>query len=180
MKKVLVVDDSALVRKVLGEEISKFPDFTVVGSAIDPYDAREKIFQLHPDILTLDLEMPRMDGLSFLSKLIPVTATFSFQSPGEFEEKAKGIVLAWVPELEGKGFHVRMRRRGFKGKFSGLEEEHFMDKVLLDALEKTGKPGHITFEDPDAIIAVETIAQWAGLSLWSREELQKYPFIRLD
>ena len=70
MKKVLVVDDSALVRKVLGEEISKFPDFSVVGSAIDPYDAREKIFQLHPDILTLDLEMPRMDGLSFLSKLM--------------------------------------------------------------------------------------------------------------
>jgi len=70
MKKVLVVDDSALVRKVLGEEISKFPDFSVVGSAIDPYDAREKIFQLNPDILTLDLEMPRMDGLSFLSKLM--------------------------------------------------------------------------------------------------------------
>ncbi|MDM7996898.1 MAG: chemotaxis response regulator protein-glutamate methylesterase [Acidobacteriota bacterium] len=70
MKKVLVVDDSALVRKVLGEEISKFPDFSVVGSAIDPYDAREKIFQLNPDILTLDLEMPRMDGLSFLAKLM--------------------------------------------------------------------------------------------------------------
>jgi two-component system chemotaxis response regulator CheB len=70
MKKVLVVDDSALVRKVLGEEISKFADFKVVGSAIDPYDAREKIFQLQPDIITLDLEMPRMDGLSFLAKLM--------------------------------------------------------------------------------------------------------------
>jgi two-component system, chemotaxis family, protein-glutamate methylesterase/glutaminase len=70
MKKVLVVDDSALVRKVLGEEISKYADFKVVGSAIDPYDAREKIFQLQPDIITLDLEMPRMDGLSFLSKLM--------------------------------------------------------------------------------------------------------------
>lgn len=70
MKKVLVVDDSALVRKVLGEEISKHPDFTVVGTAIDPYDAREKIVQLDPDILTLDLEMPRMDGLSFLAKLM--------------------------------------------------------------------------------------------------------------
>ena len=70
IKKVLVVDDSALVRKVLGEEISKFSDFSVVGSAIDPYDAREKIFQLRPDILTLDLEMPRMDGLSFLAKLM--------------------------------------------------------------------------------------------------------------
>lgn len=70
MKKVLVVDDSALVRKVLGEEISKFSDFEVVGTAIDPYDAREKIYQHSPDILTLDLEMPRMDGLSFLAKLM--------------------------------------------------------------------------------------------------------------
>ncbi len=120
------------------------------------------------------------NALSFMSKLIPVTDTFSFQSPGEFEEKTKEIVLEWVPELEGKGFHVRMRRRGFKGKLSGLQEEQFLDKFLLEALEKTGHPGHITFEDPDAIIAVETIAQWAGLSLWSREGLQKYPFIRLD
>jgi two-component system chemotaxis response regulator CheB len=70
MKRVLVVDDSALVRKVLCEEISKYPDFTVVGSAIDPYDARDKIFKLNPDLITLDLEMPRMDGLSFLSKLM--------------------------------------------------------------------------------------------------------------
>ena len=70
MKKVLVVDDSALVRRLLSEEISKFPEFTVVGSAIDPYDAREKIYQLRPDIITLDLEMPRMDGLSFLAKLM--------------------------------------------------------------------------------------------------------------
>lgn len=124
------------------------------------------------------LEAPH--ALSFLSRLIPVTDTFSFQSPGEFEEKTKEIVLAWVPELAGKSFHVRMRRRGFKGRLSGLEEEHFLDKVLLEALEKTGNPGHITFENPDAIIAVETIGPWAGLLLVSREELQRYPFIKLD
>jgi len=119
-------------------------------------------------------------ALSFLSRLIPVTNTFSFQTPTEFEEKAKEIVLAWTPELEGKGFHVRMHRRGFKGMLSGVEEEQFLDKVLLEALEKTGKPGHITFEDPDAVITVETISQWAGLSLWRREELQRYPFVRVD
>ncbi|MDH4232948.1 MAG: hypothetical protein OEW04_13085 [Nitrospirota bacterium] len=120
------------------------------------------------------------DALSFLSRLIPVTHTFTFQSPGEFEEKAKEIVLAWGPELAGKSFHVRMRRRGFKGKLSGLEEEQFLDTVLLEALEKTGKPGRITFEDPDAIVAIETISQWAGLSLWSREKLQRYPFVKID
>jgi len=70
MIKVLVVDDSALVRKVLTEELGRQNDIEVVGTAIDPYVARDKILQLKPDVLTLDLEMPRMDGLSFLAKLM--------------------------------------------------------------------------------------------------------------
>lgn len=70
MIKVLVVDDSALVRKVLTEELSRHKDIEVVGGAIDPYVARDKIVRLKPDVITLDIEMPRMDGLSFLSKLM--------------------------------------------------------------------------------------------------------------
>ena len=70
MIRVLVVDDSAMVRKALTEELSQFNDFEVVGSAIDPYMARDKILELKPDVLTLDLEMPRMDGLTFLEKLM--------------------------------------------------------------------------------------------------------------
>jgi two-component system, chemotaxis family, protein-glutamate methylesterase/glutaminase len=70
MIKVLVVDDSALVRKILTEELNRQHDIEVVGTAIDPYAARDKIVALKPDVLTLDLEMPRMDGLSFLSKLM--------------------------------------------------------------------------------------------------------------
>ncbi|MCH8558162.1 MAG: chemotaxis response regulator protein-glutamate methylesterase [Balneolia bacterium] len=70
MIKVLVIDDSALVRRVLTDELDRQPDIEVVGSAIDPFVAREKIIELKPDVLTLDLEMPRMDGLSFLEKLM--------------------------------------------------------------------------------------------------------------
>lgn len=70
MIKVLIVDDSALVRKVLTEQLGKHDDIEVVGTAINPYVAREKIVELKPDVLTLDLEMPRMDGLSFLAKLM--------------------------------------------------------------------------------------------------------------
>jgi two-component system, chemotaxis family, protein-glutamate methylesterase/glutaminase len=68
--KVLIVDDSALVRKLLTEELSRYSDIEVVGSAIDPYVARDKIVRLEPDVITLDIEMPRMDGLSFLLKLM--------------------------------------------------------------------------------------------------------------
>jgi two-component system, chemotaxis family, protein-glutamate methylesterase/glutaminase len=67
--RILVVDDSALVRKAITECLAGDPDIEVVGTAIDPYVARHKIAALDPDVLTLDLEMPRMDGLTFL-KLI--------------------------------------------------------------------------------------------------------------
>ena len=70
MIRVLVVDDSALVRKVLSEELSTFADIEVVATAPDPYVARDKIIAEQPDVITLDVEMPRMDGLSFLEKLM--------------------------------------------------------------------------------------------------------------
>ncbi len=68
--RVLVVDDSAIVRKILSDALQKHEDLEVVGTAPDPYIAREKIIALAPDVLTLDLEMPRMDGLTFLKKLM--------------------------------------------------------------------------------------------------------------
>jgi two-component system chemotaxis response regulator CheB len=68
--KVLVVDDSAIVRKVLSEELSRERGIEVVGTAPDPYVARDKIVMLKPDVITLDIEMPRMDGLTFLKKLM--------------------------------------------------------------------------------------------------------------
>lgn len=64
--RVLIVDDSAVVRRVVQDILAKEPDIEVVGTAIDPYFARDKILETNPDVLTLDLEMPRMDGLTFL------------------------------------------------------------------------------------------------------------------
>jgi two-component system chemotaxis response regulator CheB len=68
--KVLIVDDSALIRQMLTEILDSDPQIEVVGTAQDPYKAREKIKQLNPDVLTLDVEMPRMDGITFLSNLM--------------------------------------------------------------------------------------------------------------
>jgi two-component system, chemotaxis family, protein-glutamate methylesterase/glutaminase len=68
--RVLIVDDSAIVRKMLAEALASEPDLEVVGTAPDPYVARDKILSLRPDVLTLDIEMPRMDGLTFLKKLM--------------------------------------------------------------------------------------------------------------
>ncbi len=69
-KKVLIVDDSQLVRELLTQILNEADQLEVVGTAVDPYDAREKIKQLNPDVLTLDVEMPKMDGISFLRNLM--------------------------------------------------------------------------------------------------------------
>ena len=85
--KVLVVDDSALMRQLLTEVINDDPNLEVIGTASDPYIAWEKIQRLKPDVLTLDVEMPRMDGLTFLEKLmtahpIPVVMVSSLTEKG--------------------------------------------------------------------------------------------------
>jgi len=85
--RVLVVDDSALVRKAIGDALGRDPELEVVGTAPDPYVAREKIARLDPDVITLDLEMPRMDGLTFLRILmkhhpLPVVVVSSLAQAG--------------------------------------------------------------------------------------------------
>lgn len=117
---------------------------------------------------------------NFVSRVMVCRETFGFQSREEFEARARDAVLAWAPALEGKSFHVRMHRRGFKKALSSLEEEHFLDAVLVEALEARGRPGRITFDDPDAVVAVETVGGRAGLSLWTREDLRRYPFLGVD
>src|ERR1043166_152237 len=67
---VLICDDSALIRQLFSEMLSEEKDIQVIGTAVDPLDAREKIKKLNPDVLTLDIEMPRMNGLSFLEKIM--------------------------------------------------------------------------------------------------------------
>jgi tRNA(Ser,Leu) C12 N-acetylase TAN1 len=127
-----------------------------------------------------DLVTDDSRALPFLSRLIPVTEAFTFQSPEEFKSRAREMVLAWADKLRGKSFHVRILRRGFRRKLSSPEKERLLDAALLESLEKAGSHGRITFDDPDAVIAIETVGQRAGLSYWTREDLQRYPFIRLD
>ena len=85
--RVLVVDDSAVVRRAISEALGRDPEIEVVGTACDAYVARDKILELNPDVLTLDIEMPRMDGLTFLQVLqqhrpIPVIIISSTSGAG--------------------------------------------------------------------------------------------------
>ena len=73
--RVLIVDDSALVRKILSTSLAKDPQIEVVGQAGDPYRARDLLVELQPDVITLDVEMPKMDGVTFLKRFMPVMPT---------------------------------------------------------------------------------------------------------
>ncbi len=103
--RVLIVDDSAIVRKILTEKLAAVADIEVVGTAPDPYVARERIVALKPDVLTLDIEMPRMDGLTFLRKLmkyypLPVVVVSSLTPRGS--RIALEAVEAGAVEVIGK------------------------------------------------------------------------------
>ena len=105
--KVLIIDDSALVRKVLAKELSKDPEIEVVGTAPDPYIGRDKIVFLGPDVVILDIEMPRMDGLTFLEKLMkyhpmPVIIVSSLAKEG-CEVALRGLELGAVEVMAKPG-----------------------------------------------------------------------------
>lgn len=115
--------------------------------------------------------------LNFLSHVVPAEVAFDFTDAGEFERRAREIAIGWTDRLAGRRFHVRLHRRGFKGLLSTPKEERFLDEALLDALERKGTPGRIDFEDPDAVIQIETIDGRAGMSLWSRDDLRRCPYL---
>ncbi len=103
--KVLVVDDSAIVRKVPIQLLSADPQIEVVGAAPDPYVARQMIAELRPDVLTLDMEMPRMDGLTFLRKLMehfPVPTVVLSSLTGSGTEMAVEALQAGAVEVLAK------------------------------------------------------------------------------
>lgn len=107
MIKVLIVDDSESVCRFLMREISKAPDIEVIGTAGDPYSARDKIVLLRPDVITLDLEMPRMDGLTFLGKLMyyfpmPVIVVSSYTPQGA-QTTLRALELGALDVLEKPG-----------------------------------------------------------------------------
>jgi len=119
-------------------------------------------------------------SVACLGRVTPVKSSFLFQSKDEFERKAKEAIEEIAPELEGKSFYVRMHRRGFKGRISSLDEEQRLDEIVMARSSEAGKPGKITFEDPDAVVEIETIGTQAGMAVLSRDQMSANPFLHPD
>ena len=146
--------------------------FNVLVMRVDDIERFLETLQLHM------AEDPQL--VASVARVAPLTQTFNFQTVEAFETQAREAILKWTPDLAGKRFHIRMHRRGFKGRLDSHDEERALADALLEKLKTTGRPGRIAFEDPDAIVAVETVGPRAGMSLWTRADMQHYPFLGLD
>lgn len=159
--KVLVVDDSALMRALLTEIISGAPDLEVVGAAPDPIAAREMIKALNPDVLTLDVEMPRMDGLEFLNRLMrlrpmPVIMISSFTAAGS-EVTLKALEIGAVDYLAKPRAENISMLQGYA--------EDIRDKIRaasgahLKSTSRIAVPPAPTFTQPKANFSARLLAE---------------------
>ena len=162
--KVLVIDDSALVRNILKDGLDADPGIEVVATASDPFIARDKILEFRPDVLTLDVEMPRMDGVEFLRKLmpqypIPVVMVSSLTEKGKqitldaLEAGAVDIVTKPKADL-ARGLSMMMSQLKTKIKIASTANvSHWKNKPVV---LRTGKTLNYTAlpESTDKIIAI--------------------------
>lgn len=114
-----------------------------------------------------------------LSQVVPIDRDFLFDLP-DLSGKLKEAVTPYIDSLAERRFHVRVGRRGHKGEISSLEIEKELDAFIMESLAKAGKEAKMDFEDPDLIIIVETIGDWAGVGLISREMKERFHFIKVD
>jgi tRNA(Ser,Leu) C12 N-acetylase TAN1 len=116
--------------------------------------------------------------LNPLSQIVPLEKTFHFDL-SDFKDKLKEMLSSYVDRIENKKFYLRVKRRGHKGEISSLEVEKEVADFIMGSLEKAGKKAQVSFNDPDCILIVETIGNWAGVGFITKEMKEKYSFIRI-
>lgn len=162
--KVLIVDDSALVRNILANGLSRDPQIQVVGKAADPYQARDLIVHRRPDVLTLDVEMPRMDGLEFLKKLMPqypipvimVSALTKRGAEVTLDALASGAVdFVTKPAMNvANGLEMLMKELREKVKMAARVDVSSWKKRRFTVSQTVRKPMSSLSESTDKVIAI--------------------------
>jgi two-component system, chemotaxis family, protein-glutamate methylesterase/glutaminase len=171
--RVLIVDDSALVRQTLMEILKSDPDITVIGAVGDPLAAAEKMREQVPDVITLDIEMPRMDGLTFLRKLmsqhpIPVVICSSLAEDGDettFRALEYGAVeIITKPKVGTKQFLEESRIRIIDAvraaamakirTISGISPLKVAPKLNADVILAKAQPGNFSLRTTEKVVLV--------------------------
>ena len=143
--KVLIVDDSAVVRKILSTGLSRDREIEVVGTAADPFIARDKIINLRPDVITLDVEMPRMDGISFLQRLmtyfpLPVIMVSSLTQSG-CETTLKAL------EVGALDFVTK----------PSLDVSHTLEEIVAELAEKIKESANVKVKKREYFKSTDTV-----------------------
>jgi len=115
-----------------------------------------------------------------ISRVAPAMRTIDFQSIEEFKERITSVLMKWLPRLTGSSFHVRLHRRGDCHELRTPDLERLFVDLLLDATAIKGAQSKISFTDPDAVIAIDTVDDRAGIGLWTREDLAHHRLLRPD
>jgi len=115
-----------------------------------------------------------------LSRVAPGMRCFYFHSAEEFVATVKSILSEWLPDLAGRSFHVRLHQRGTKHDLRTQDAERSFDDAIMEATLKAGMASKISFTNPDAVVAIDTIDGRAGLALWTRGDLTRYHLLRPD
>lgn len=115
-----------------------------------------------------------------ISRVAPALRSVEFHSSDELRDKLKPILLEWAPRLAERSFHVRLHHRGGRHELATPDAERAFDDLLLDATKAAGTPARISFTDPDAVIAIDTVDDRAGVALWAREDLLRHRLLRPD
>ena len=172
--RVLIVDDSAIVRKIFSEELSKYSDIEVIGVAPDPYVARDKIVSLKPDVVTLDIEMPRMDGLTFLKKLmkyypLPTIIVSSLTSKGsKLTLEAMDIGAVDVIAKPSSSYSVGDMSAQLAEKIRAASRVNMVKREVMDTADGAGdtEPIRALAQTSNKVIAI-------GASTGGTEALKK-------
>lgn len=168
MIKVLVIDDSALIRQLLTKILDSDPEIEVVGTAPDPYVAREKIKKLNPDVLTLDVEMPRMDGVTFLRNLMrlrpmPVVMVSTLTNDGA-DVTLRSLELGAVDYVSKPRLNVQEELQSYaqeiidkvktaaRARVRGIEDPVPASRPVLMTSPRPTGPAH--YKTTDMIIAI--------------------------
>lgn len=159
--KVLIIDDSALVRKILSQELAKDPGIEVVGTAPDPYVGRDRIVQLEPDVLLLDIEMPKMDGITFLEKLMkhypmPVIIVSSLAQEGcQIALKALELGALEVMAKPGSSYSVKDMSVQLIDKIKAVSGiKTFKSRIVKESPSLPAAPGKAMLKTTQKIIAI--------------------------
>lgn len=114
-----------------------------------------------------------------VSRVVPLARVFTFEVD-DFLAKLCEALRPWIAQLAESRFHVRLERRGLKGQIISPDIEQALDAHILDELIDLGHKASIDFDNPDAVVAIETIGDRCGVGLITRELNERYQFVRVD